>query len=189
MWPMRTGSSIRRICCGPPSAAFLFLQPLRSGHGRGARCLSWRYAARSGGAERTATLCTNAHGFSLHAGVRCARRSTPGARAPVCRWIARPAIANERVSVNRAGQVVLSGLKTPYRDGMSHLVMPLTNRLWICPPHAPKAVGQGPLPEERPRAEDDYQIHPTRRAGLVVALRRRRPASVQGYRGLTGSAA
>ena len=34
----------------------------------------------------------------------------------------RPAIANERLSVNHAGQVVLK-LKTPYRDGTSHLVM------------------------------------------------------------------
>ena len=50
----------------------------------------------------------------------------------LCRYITRPAIASERVSVNRAGQVVLK-LKTPYRDGTSHLVIPLTNRLWICP--------------------------------------------------------
>ena len=40
----------------------------------------------------------------------------------MCRYITRPAIANERLSVNRAGQVVLK-LKTPYRDGTSHLVM------------------------------------------------------------------
>ena len=40
----------------------------------------------------------------------------------LCRYITRPAIANERVSVNRAGQVVLK-LKTPYRDGTSHIVM------------------------------------------------------------------
>jgi len=31
-------------------------------------------------------------------------------------------IANERVSVNHAGQVMLK-LKTPYRDGTSHIVM------------------------------------------------------------------
>jgi hypothetical protein len=33
---------------------------------------------------------------------------------------ARPAIANKRLSVNRAGQVVLT-LKTAYRDGTSHI--------------------------------------------------------------------
>jgi hypothetical protein len=33
-----------------------------------------------------------------------------------------PAIANERLSANHAGQVVLK-LKTPYRDGTSHIVI------------------------------------------------------------------
>ena len=46
-------------------------------------------------------------------------------RAVNCRFqgqITRPAIANERASVNHAGQVVLK-LKTAYRDGTSHIVM------------------------------------------------------------------
>ena len=34
----------------------------------------------------------------------------------------RPALANERVQTNAAGQVVLK-LKTPWRDGTTHLVM------------------------------------------------------------------
>ena len=40
----------------------------------------------------------------------------------LCRYITRPAVANERVQTNAAGQVVLS-LKTPWRDGTTHLVM------------------------------------------------------------------
>ena len=40
----------------------------------------------------------------------------------LCRYIARPAIANERLAFNQAGQVVLT-LKTPYRDGTTHIVM------------------------------------------------------------------
>ena len=40
----------------------------------------------------------------------------------LCRYITRPAIANERLALNRAGQVVLT-LKTPYRDGTTHIVM------------------------------------------------------------------
>ncbi|MGH8584923.1 MAG: transposase [Gammaproteobacteria bacterium] len=40
----------------------------------------------------------------------------------LCRYITRPAIANERLTLNRAGQVVLT-LKTPYRDGTTHIVM------------------------------------------------------------------
>ena len=40
----------------------------------------------------------------------------------LCRYITRAAIANERLTHNRAGQVVLT-LKTPYRDGTTHIVM------------------------------------------------------------------
>ena len=36
--------------------------------------------------------------------------------------ITRPVIANERLKRNRAGQVVLQ-LKSPYRDGTTHIVM------------------------------------------------------------------
>ena len=40
----------------------------------------------------------------------------------LCRYITRPALANERVQCNAAGQVVLK-LKTAWRDGTTHLVM------------------------------------------------------------------
>ncbi len=40
----------------------------------------------------------------------------------LCRYIARPALANDRVQVNAAGQVELK-LKTPWRDGTTHQVM------------------------------------------------------------------
>ena len=40
----------------------------------------------------------------------------------LCRYITRPAVANERLTLNRAGQMVLT-LKTPYRDGTTHIVM------------------------------------------------------------------
>jgi len=39
-----------------------------------------------------------------------------------CRYITRPAIANARLALNDAGQMVLT-LKTPYRDGATHIVM------------------------------------------------------------------
>ncbi|MGH8582448.1 MAG: transposase [Gammaproteobacteria bacterium] len=42
--------------------------------------------------------------------------------ATLCCTITRPAFANERLTLNRAGQVVLT-LKTPYRDGTTHSVM------------------------------------------------------------------
>jgi len=40
----------------------------------------------------------------------------------LCRYITRPAIANERLKRNRAGQVVLQ-LKSPYKDGTTHIVL------------------------------------------------------------------
>jgi Putative transposase len=40
----------------------------------------------------------------------------------LCRYITRPAISDERVELNAAGQLVLR-LKTSWRDGTTHLVM------------------------------------------------------------------
>ncbi|MGH8652988.1 MAG: transposase [Gammaproteobacteria bacterium] len=65
--------------------------------------------------------CVNAQGFSLHAEVRCAMNQR-NKLEHLCRYITRPAITNERLTLNRAGQVVLT-LKTPYRDGTTHVVM------------------------------------------------------------------
>ena len=41
---------------------------------------------------------------------------------PLCRHITRPALANERVQTSGVGQVVRK-LKTPWRDGTTHLVI------------------------------------------------------------------
>jgi hypothetical protein len=65
--------------------------------------------------------CANEQGFSLHAAVRCAMNQRHQLER-LCRYITRPAIANERLSLNRAGDVVLR-LKTPYKDGTTHVVM------------------------------------------------------------------
>jgi hypothetical protein len=67
------------------------------------------------------TLCADIDGFSLHAAVRCGADDRQ-ALEQLCRYITRPALANERVQTNAAGQVVLK-LKTPWRDGTTHLVM------------------------------------------------------------------
>ncbi len=40
----------------------------------------------------------------------------------LCRYITRPAIANERLKLNSAGEVVLQ-LKSPYQDGTTHIIM------------------------------------------------------------------
>ena len=82
--------------------------------------------------------CVSLHGFSFHANVRCAANarqplerlcrydvqgctSVAGGRMPRA-TITRPALANERLAINAAGQVVLE-LKTPYRDGTTHLLL------------------------------------------------------------------
>ena len=66
-------------------------------------------------------LCADMQGFSLHAAVCCAADDRQ-ALEQLCRCITRPALANDRVQCNAAGQVVLK-LKTPWRDGTTHLVM------------------------------------------------------------------
>ena len=65
--------------------------------------------------------CADSNGFSLRAAVRCAADDRK-ALEQLCRYITRPALANERVQTNAAGQVVVT-LKTPWRDGTTHLVM------------------------------------------------------------------
>ena len=54
--PLQAASCTYRIAFGPRA---------------GRKVLSWQYAA-SRAAPMTQPLCANAHGFSLHAGVRCA---------------------------------------------------------------------------------------------------------------------
>jgi hypothetical protein len=50
------------------------------------------------------------------------------------RYITRPALSDERVQLDAAGQVELR-LKTPWRDGMTHLVMgPLKFMQRLAPP-------------------------------------------------------
>jgi len=71
--------------------------------------------------KATSGLCAQAHGFSLHAGVRCGEHQRK-ALERLCRYITRPAIANERLERDGAGDVVLQ-LKSPWRDGTTHLRM------------------------------------------------------------------
>jgi hypothetical protein len=59
--------------------------------------------------------------LSAHAAVRCAAHQRKQLEQ-LCRYITRPASANERLKRNRAGQVVLQ-LKRPYQDGTTYIVM------------------------------------------------------------------
>jgi hypothetical protein len=71
--------------------------------------------------RRARPLCADIDGFSLHAAVRVEARDRKRLEQ-LCRYITRPALSDERVQLNAAGQVELK-LKTPWRDGTTHLVM------------------------------------------------------------------
>ena len=89
-----------------------------SGLGLPHRLHSTRRAEGADGARRDAqggdfkqTLCADIDGFNLRAPVRCGANDRR-ALEQLCRYITRPALANEHAQTNAAGQVVLK-LKTP----------------------------------------------------------------------------
>ena len=59
-------------------------------------------------------------GFSLHAGVACKAHERKKLER-LCRYITRPAVAEKRLSLTRNGMVRYE-LKTPYRDGTTHVI-------------------------------------------------------------------
>ncbi len=68
------------------------------------------------GSDRVARMS----GFSLHAGV-AARADQRKKVERLCRYIARPALAEPRLSLTERGDIRYT-LKTPYRDGTTHVV-------------------------------------------------------------------
>ena len=88
-------------------------------------------------------------GFSLHAGTRC-RAHERDSLERLCRYIARPAVSNERLSVNDRGQV-LYRLKHPFRNGTTHVVLdPIDFIARLAAPEVPLAQRARSVP--RPRA-------------------------------------
>jgi len=61
-----------------------------------------------------------ANGFSLHAGI-AAEAEQRQKLERLCRYIARPAVAIERLSRTAQGTIRYA-LKTPYRDGTTHVI-------------------------------------------------------------------
>ena len=60
-------------------------------------------------------------GFSLHAGV--ATRAQERAKLErLCRYITRPAVSTQRLSLTRNGQIRYA-LKTPYANGTTHVIL------------------------------------------------------------------
>ena len=105
MTPLQSAACTYRIALGPRAGQkVLTLQTVPSSD-----------------AQDTQQRCANEQGFSLHADVRCAMNQR-NKLEQLCRYITRPAIANDRLKLNSAGDVVLQ-LKSPYKDGTTHIVM------------------------------------------------------------------
>jgi hypothetical protein len=86
-----------------------------------------------------------------HVGVAIA----PGERARLerlCRYVSRPPVASERLALTPSGQVRCT-LKTPYRDGTTHLVLEpldLMARLAALVPPARRGMGAAKQPPADP---------------------------------------
>ena len=72
------------------------------------------------GEERAGECVAQANGFSLHAGI-AAEAEQRQKLERLCRYIARPAVAIERLSRTAQGTIRYA-LKTPYRDGTTHVI-------------------------------------------------------------------
>ena len=108
--PLQAASSTWRIAQGPRAERKVLTVVARVDAGE-----------RSQAHRSRDALCVNAMGFSLHAGVHCEADDRQGIEQ-LCRYITRPAISNERLAINRQGNVVLK-LKTARRNGTTHMVL------------------------------------------------------------------
>lgn len=82
------------------------------------------------GDDQFASKVSKVAGFSLHAGV-ATRAHERDKLERLCRYIARPAVYTQRLSMTRNGQVRYE-LKTPYANGTTHVIfepLDFTSRL------------------------------------------------------------
>jgi hypothetical protein len=107
-----------------------------------------------------------ASGFSLHAGI-AAKGSQRDKIERLARYIARPPIATERLSLTDSGHA-LYALKTPYRDGTTHVIfepedfIARTRRAGAEAPRAPDPLSRRVRTGE-PRPGSDHSQNPRRR--------------------------
>ena len=71
--------------------------------------------------ERCADAAGRVGGFSLHAGV-AARADERHKLERLCRYISRPAVSEQRLSITPGG-LVRYQLKTPYKNGTTHVLL------------------------------------------------------------------
>ena len=120
-------------------------------------------------------------GFSLHAGI-AAKASQRDKIERLARYVSRPPVATERLSLTRGGNVRYA-LKTPYRDGTTHVIFEPEDFIarprragakTPCPPdEVPRRVRAG---EPRPgtdRAQDTRRRCQQQRGEVSVSDRQR----------------
>jgi len=94
---------------------------LAFGPNAGKKALTLQTVPASDKQAKPNALVSRQSGFSLHAGVAC-KSSQRKKLERLCRYITRPAIAEQRLSLASNGNVIV-GLKTPYDDGTTHVVL------------------------------------------------------------------
>jgi len=130
--PLQSAACTYRIALGPRA-------------GQKVLTMSTVPTAKMQASLQSSKCCVNAQDFSLHAEVRCARNQRHKLER-LCRYITRPAIANERLMRNRASDVIQLQLKSPYKDGTTHIVMSPLDKIagsdFEQPQVGPKGRGQ-----------------------------------------------
>lgn len=87
---------------------------------QGRKAFSLQSLPPAGSLEESSARVAKVAGFSLHAGVAAARHERQMLER-LCRYMTRPAIAAPRLSLTSSGKVRYQ-LKTPYRDGTTHVI-------------------------------------------------------------------
>ena len=90
------------------------------GPDRGRKAFTLQTLPGASGDEDEAAAAARAGGFSLHAGI-AAQSHQRDKLERLCRYVARPAVAEERLALTAQGDIRVA-LKTPYRDGTTHVV-------------------------------------------------------------------
>ena len=94
---------------------------LAFGPNAGKKAVTLQTVPTSDNRAKTSELVSKQAGFSVHAGVACKSHQRKKLER-LCRYITRPAIAEQRLSLAGNGNVIVA-LKTPYDDGTSHVVL------------------------------------------------------------------
>ena len=127
-------------------------------------------------------------GFSLHAGIGVEAEQREK-RERLTRYVSRPPVSVERLDLTAQGQVRYR-LKTPYRDGTTHIVLEALDFIARLAGAGAAAAG---APDEISRSvrcqrDDARGGHSSRKRSPEAATRRTRATDTQGYSAELGAA-